>query len=197
MSNEKELVNKVLNGDRGAFETFIKNYERLVAQIVFKMTPNLALREEWCQDIFLKAYESLSSFKFESKISTWIATIAYHTCLNHLQKKKAILYEDRPGDKMDEEPADSKFSESYWNENSSGDVLQNKETSAILRREIESLPPPYPALLTLVHAEDLSYEEISKIMKMPVGTVKNYVFRARKLLKESLLKKYKAEELWP
>jgi len=85
------LVSRVISGDTDAFRLIIKNTEGLVAQIVFKMIPNNEDRKDIAQDIYLKAFQSLSGFRFQSKISTWIARIAYNSCLNCLKKKKLIL----------------------------------------------------------------------------------------------------------
>ncbi len=85
---DQQLVNIVLSGDTNAFGTIIKKTERLVAQIVFKMINNPEERKDIAQDIYLKAFKNLSGFKFEAKLSTWIARIAYNSCLNYLEKRK-------------------------------------------------------------------------------------------------------------
>lgn len=90
---DKYLVQKVLGGDTAAFSTIIKNTERLVAQIVFKMISNREDREDIAQDIYLKTFKKLESFEFHSKLSTWIGQIAYNTCLNYLKKKKLTFLE--------------------------------------------------------------------------------------------------------
>ena len=82
------LIKQVLNGDVNAFGIIIKNTERLVGQIVFKMISDYEDRKDVAQDIYVKAYKGLSSFKIQSKLSTWIAQISYNTCLNYLEKKK-------------------------------------------------------------------------------------------------------------
>jgi len=98
---DSQLVDRVLSGDTNAFGSIIKNTERMVAQIVFKMIPNPEGRKDMAQDIYLKAFKKLRSFKFESKLSTWIAQIGYNTCLDYLRKKKIILtgniYEENEG----------------------------------------------------------------------------------------------------
>ena len=88
------LIEKVLAGDAGAFGTVIKNTEGLVAQIVYKMISNREDRKDISQEVYLKAYKNLSSFRSDAKLSTWIARIAYNTCLNHLEKKKFLLMDD-------------------------------------------------------------------------------------------------------
>src|SRR5450759_2671385 len=85
------LVKRVLHGDTNAFSTIIKNTEGLVTQIVYKMIPNSEDRKDIAQEVYLKAFQNLKSFRFQSKISTWIAQITYNTCLNFLDKKKLVF----------------------------------------------------------------------------------------------------------
>jgi RNA polymerase sigma factor (sigma-70 family) len=192
METDRSKIESVLNGNLNAFKAIINDYERLVGHVVFKLVSNHADQEEVCQDVFIKVYQNLSTFKFNSKLSTWIAKIAYNTCLNHLEKKKIQLYDD-----LD---SGSDAQEAGFSENISGDgllpdeLVMNKETGAYLKSEIARLPKQYGTILALYHLDELSYEEIGEIMKMPLGTVKNYLFRARQILKERLLSKYRLEE---
>ena len=191
--SDKSLVDKVLRGETGAFAAVIKNTEALTAQIVFKMISNAEDRKDVAQDIYLKVFNKLSGFRFESKLSTWIAQIGYNTCLSYLEKKKLVL----PGNFQDDETDALELLNNKLNaqNNETEKVISKKELSFILKKEIEDLPPVYKTLITLYHNEDLSYEEIAEIVQLPQGTVKSYLFRARKMLKENLLAKYKKEEL--
>jgi RNA polymerase sigma-70 factor (ECF subfamily) len=191
--SDKSLVDKVLRGETGAFAAVIKNTEALTAQIVFKMISNAEDRKDIAQDIYLKVFNKLSAFRFESKLSTWIAQIGYNTCLSYLEKKKLVL----PGNFQDDETdvLELLSNRSNAQHNETEKVISKKELSVILRTEIENLPPVYKTLITLYHNEDMSYEEIAEIVQLPQGTVKSYLFRARKMLKENLLSKYKKEEL--
>ena len=193
---DKQLVEKVLSGDTNAFATIIKNTEALVAQIVFKMVDNTEDRRDLAQDIYLKAYKNLSGFRFGSKLSTWIAQVSYNTCLDYLRKKKLVLkdavYEGYDGDE-DLPGINNKYSVEL---NVSADKeIFRKELSGILAAEIDRLPAIYKTLITLYHNEELSYDEIAEITQLPEGTLKNYLFRARKALKDSLLQHYKKEDL--
>lgn len=187
---DQHLVNKVLDGDTSAFETIIKNTEGLVAQIVFKMIINTEDRKDIAQDIYFKTFKKLSGFKFKSKLSTWIGQIAYNTCLNYLEKKKLIILPktESEGDAISSETINTSSNETEI-------LIFQKDLSEILISEIDILPPLYKTLITLYHNEELSYEEIAQITELPEGTVKSYLFRARKSLRENLLRKYKKEEL--
>ena len=194
---DKHLVDKVLGGDTPAFGAIIKNTERLVAQIVFKMIRNPEDRKDIAQDIYVKAFKKLPDFKFQSKLSTWIARISYNTCLDYLRKKRLILpdaiYQDsKPGD----DAMDFIKNRSLAAPGIETDTfILKKELSAILKTEIEKLSPVFKTLIILYHNEELSYEEIVQITGLPQGTVKNYLFRARKILKSILLLNYKKEDL--
>lgn len=86
--SDKWIVDKVLSGNTQAFATIVRNTERLVIQIIRKMSPTEDEQKDLVQDVYLKAFQSLNTFKYQSKLSTWIGTIAYNTCLNHLQKRE-------------------------------------------------------------------------------------------------------------
>ena len=184
-STDKYLVDRVLSGDQLAFASIIKNTEGLVAQIVFKMISVPDDRKDIAQDIYLKIFKNLDGFKFQSKLSTWIAQVSYNTCLDYLRKKKLSF----PGTLDEENEMNDPFSDD------TNVLLRQRELSTILKTGMEQLPPVYKMLITLYHNEELSYDEIVQITGLPEGTVKSYLFRARKALKNSLLLSYKKEDI--
>lgn len=196
-SNEDQfLVSKVLGGDTNAFSAIIKNTEGLVAQIVFKMIPNSEDRKDIAQDVYLKTYQNLHSFKFQSKISTWIAQITYNTCFNYLEKKKLVFLNNiSNANHSDDESLEMLYNRSESQVNETEKLIFQKELSEILKIEMDNLSPLYNTLITLYHNEELSYAEIAQITKLPEGTVKNYLFRARKTLRDNLLLNHKKEAL--
>ncbi len=192
---DKHLVDRVLRGDTRAFGIIIKNTETLVAQIVFKLIPVAEDRKDLAQDIYMKAFHKLSGFKFQSKLSTWIAQIAYNSCLSWIEKKKFVLPGNLHEDEEMFETTDARVCNNAVVGIHSENQLSQKELSGILRKEIEFLPPLYQTLITLFHHESMSYAELSQITGMPEGTIKSSLFRARKMLKENLLAKYQKEAL--
>jgi len=190
---DKTLIDRALSGDKQAFGLIIRNTEKLVTQIVFKMINDPQERKDIAQDIYLKAYKKLAGFKFQSKLSTWIAQISYNTCFDYLRKKRLILPHT-----IHEEP---EAGNNGWKraENLNGIAFDafivQKNLTTILQAEIEKLSPVYKTLITLYHNEELSYEEIEQITGLPAGTIKNYLFRARKALQKNLLINYKKEDL--
>jgi RNA polymerase sigma factor, sigma-70 family len=190
---DKQLINRILCGDTRAFSIIIKNTENLVAQIVFKMIPATEDRKDLAQDIYLKAFHSLAGFKFQSKLSTWIARIAYNTCLSWIEKEKLVF----PGNLNEEGQNENRGENGLYRSGGVGSESRffQKELAGILRKAIEGLPPIYQTLITLYHQESMSYEELAQVTGMPLGTIKSHLFRARKMLKENLLSKYKKEAL--
>jgi RNA polymerase sigma factor (sigma-70 family) len=188
---DRHIIASILKGDATAFGSIIKNTEALVAQIVFKMIANAEDRKDMAQDIYLKAFHHLPGFRFQSKLSTWVARIAYNTCLSYLRKKKLLF----PGGAQDKDGTGEEelemLSNRALNDPGSGteQLIFQKELSGVLQTAINGLPPVYKTLITLFHYEELSYEEIGQITGLPEGTLKSYLFRARKTLKENLLAK--------
>ena len=185
---DKQLIDRILRGNNQAFGIVVKNTEALIAQIVFKFIPHPEDRKDLVQDIYLKVFHHLSGFQFKSKLSTWIAQIAYNTCISWVEKKKLILPGLLPED-LDESNTVRE------NDNDPEYLLMQKEISAILTEEIKKLPPVYQTLISLFHQEQMSYIELAQITGLREGTVKSSLFRARKLLKETLLNKYQKEAL--
>ena len=197
--DERVVVEQVLKGDVSAYKLIVDGYQNLVGHMVFRMVSNRSDREDLCQEVFVKAYENLRTFKFQCKLSTWLSKIAYNTCLNFLQKKKVPLYGEIQEHSLenDQKDLDGQFSESYWSSFSAVDLeAMKKESGSIVQNAIEALPPDYKAIVTLYHVDELSYEEIGEVLSIPAGTVKSHLFRARRLLKIKLLENYTAEELW-
>ncbi|MET0300204.1 MAG: sigma-70 family RNA polymerase sigma factor, partial [Flavitalea sp.] len=174
-ASDRHLVNSVLSGNSHAFSAIIKNTEALVAQIVYKMIDNAEDRRDLAQDVYLKVYSNLRNFRFQSKLSTWIAQIAYNACVSHLQKKKPEL--PGFGDFTDEEEKTQNLKSGLSSGTNVESELSRKERIAILANAIAKLPPVYKTLITLFHNEQMSYEEIGEITGLSAGTLKSYLFR--------------------
>ncbi len=184
MIDDKALVSQVLSGDRQAFRVLIKQHERLVGHMIARLIGQQEDREELCQDVFLKVYEKLGEFTFQSKLSTWIATIAYRHGINHLRKKKIEIREL---------PDEENYREQFISTENVEENFSDHQLDGIVMNLIDQLPPQYKAILTMYHVQEMSYPEMVEITGLPEGTVKNYLFRARQLLKESV-KKYLGKE---
>jgi RNA polymerase sigma factor (sigma-70 family) len=186
MIDERALVSQILKGDMQAFRLLIRQHERLVAHMIRRLVKSEADLEELSQDVFLKVHEKLAGFSFQSRLSTWIATIAYRHAINHMRKTK-MQFSDIP----DEEAFTTRFIEEETPEGLMAEVDMN----TFILKLVDELPVQYRTILTLYHVNEMTYPEICEVMKMPEGTVKNYLFRARNLLKEKVKKHLGKEEL--
>ncbi len=186
--DEKALVSRILDGQVDEFQHIISNYQKLVWHMAARIVKSENDREDICQDVFVKVYKNLRSFKFESKLSTWIGRIAYNCSVNFVQKKKPELYEDISPEGVTLDSLESDF---ILPDSSA----ENNNVAKILNKEIMSLPMMYRTILTMFHLEEMTYNEIADITKLPEGTVKSHLFRARKELKKRLEVKYTKEDL--
>jgi RNA polymerase sigma factor (sigma-70 family) len=177
--SDRELADLVLRGNRDAFRIIMERTEKLVAHIVSGMIPQREDREDLAQEIYLKAFKSLPGFRYEAKLSTWIGRIAYNTCINFLQKKRLPL--------TDLETAEVQVAGSEEDPFAS---LSAKQVSDVLQAAISRLPPLNQTLINLFHREALSIAEIATITALPEGTVKSYLYRARKQLKDNIISIY-------
>lgn len=174
---DQELVSSILKGDLGSFTLLVKQNERLVFAMVRKLLGNRNEDvEDVCQEVFLKIYHNLASFKQESKLSTWIARIAYNAAINYCEKRSLATTELT--DKT----------EAPENDQSPENALIEQDERSYLQAQIERLPVNYKTCLMLFHYEEMNYKEIEQITGWPESTVKSNLFRARKMLKEQLEK---------
>lgn len=173
--NDAELINQILKGNMNAFTFLVNRYQKLVVHITGRLIQRHDELEDVCQDVFLKVYQNLGKYRNECKLSTWIATIAYHTSINYLRKFKK-------GDEVN--PDDSAVWRNLTDFRSAD--YEQADLHRYIRTQIENLPVQYRTVLTLFHLEEFSYQEIEQITGMPEGTIKSYLFRAKALLKEKL-----------
>jgi len=176
---DAELVQQILNGNSNAFRFLVAKHQRLVLHVVGRIVQRQEDIEDICQEVFMKVYSKIGRFRGEAKLSTWIARIAYNTSISHLRK------EDRGELSYDERPA---LVAGETDESTHRQPLETAEIKNYLMMKIEELPVQYRTVLTLFHLEEFSYREIEEITGMPEGTIKSYLSRARKMLKEKLEK---------
>jgi RNA polymerase sigma factor (sigma-70 family) len=181
---DETLVKAVLQGNQGAFRLLVERYQHLVIHIVYRMVNLQHDREDICQDVFLKVFDNLGGFRFGSKLSTWIGSIAYNACINFLRKKKIVLAE------MNEHDEDDRPANAWMDQRDTAprpdELLVSREKHRLLWQCVDELPPVQQTIVVLFHRQEMSLEEIAGIMSMPVGTVKSYLHRARQRLKSKL-----------
>ena len=186
MKETETVIDKILAGDSKAFEQLVKSNQRLVNHIVYRMVPDADDREDICQDIFMRVFQNLSAFRHGSKLSTWIARIAYNRCIDYVGKRKIAVTTDPLDGPAQSIPDQASLADKE---------LESAGVADLLQEEIKTLPGHFRTIITLYHLDDMSYADIGEVMTLPEGTVKSYLFRARRLLRERLLAKYTQEEL--
>lgn len=187
MTREREaaIINAVLGGDVNAYEILVKEYEKNVYNLALRMTGNSEDAYDMSQEAFIKAYNSLSSFRGDSKFSVWLYRIVSNVCLDFLRSRNrratvSLSMENDEGEEVELDIAD---------ENSSPQALLDRSlTRDAVRRGLQALPPDHREILLLREIQGLSYDEIAETLDLEVGTVKSRIFRARKKLCAFLIK---------
>jgi RNA polymerase sigma-70 factor, ECF subfamily len=181
--DDRALVTRILEGERDGFTELVKRYEKRVVNYVYRITHRYEEAHDLAQEIFVKVFLALDRYDSKYQFSTWLFRIAQNSAIDALRKKSIVEVpiarptEDEPSGK-EREFADDGISPYR--------ALKNKELSAAIEKAVRELPSDYRELIQLRHFAELSYEEIADMKKLPLGTVKNKLFRARNLLKEEL-----------
>ncbi len=207
---DNEIIRKIQNGDTEAFRELVERYKDRGFSLSLKILKNQYEAEDSLQDAFLKLYRSLIENKYEakSKFSTYFYSIVYNTAVDHYRKfttrRFSISSIDvtdanyREGDELTkcfvETAIDDRLYIEDLNLNTEKNVL-SAEIQKIVNKYISTIPEHYSVILTMFYVNELSHNEISEILSLPLGTIKNRIFRAKEKLKEVLLRKYPTEEL--
>ncbi len=179
---DAEVVKEVLEGDREAFALLVERYQKGLVNYIYHMVHHYEEALELCQEVFLKAYGSLDRYDGQFKFSTWLYKIASNHTIDHLRRQKmtTLSIQERQDDPDHPElPLESATLNPH-------DAYRNQVILAEVTKALEELPPSYREIILLRHFNFRSYEEMAKITGLPIGTVKNRIFRARRLLMERL-----------
>jgi RNA polymerase sigma-70 factor (ECF subfamily) len=182
--SEKILIKRSKNGDIGAFEDLIEEYQQKVFNIALRMLGNYEDASDIAQEVFIKVFRAIKGFKGKSSFSTWLYRIATNTCLDELRKRKnkKVLYIDE-----DIKLEDSDLQRQIEDDSPTPDVIaEKKEIGAIVNEAIDKLSDEHKAAIILRDIQGFSYLEIAEILNCPEGTVKSRINRGRRTLKELL-----------
>jgi RNA polymerase sigma factor (sigma-70 family) len=185
---DRLLVAAVLAGSRGAFETLVRDHQRLCWHIINRMVRHPDDTRELCQDTFLRVHRYLHQYRFESALKTWIGQVAYSVARRHLERKRIPLAE--PAGDEDSISLVEQVADGFDLEAASADA----ELGAVLHAEIEALPPLQRTVLTLYHLDEVPIPEIARITGLAAGTIKSHLFRCRARLRVRLQARLGAEE---
>lgn len=180
---DEDLVALVLRGREDLFAELMRRYQRKLMAHVIRMVRDREDALEIVQDAFVKSYKHLARFDAKFRFSTWIYSIASNTAIDHLRRKRLQTVSlDEPLRFNDSELA----REPEGPARTAEEIHEGRELLELVEQGIAELPPAYRELLLLRHPGNRSYDEIAAMTKLPLGTVKNRIFRAREKLREIL-----------
>jgi RNA polymerase sigma-70 factor, ECF subfamily len=184
LDEDQVLIKKTLRGDRRAFEELMRKYEKKIFSFVVRMVRNEDTAVDLTQDFFFKIFTVLEKYNFEYKFSTWAYRICYNLVIDHIRKNQAQV------DSLDDETVSSR--DMLDSDNVSREdgfkALARQETRDYVWRVVDEIPLKFRELILLRYIQDLKYEEIAEITSLPVGTVKNRIFKAKEILKQEMEK---------
>jgi RNA polymerase sigma factor (sigma-70 family) len=179
-TTDNEIITRVLRGEHQLYAELVKRYQNFVFTIALRYTPMREDAEEVAQDVFVKAYKALSTFRGDSKFSTWLYSIVNTTSITFLRKKKLDIHS------LDNEhvfeAADNQIASPL------GPGVEQKSKLEMVTKAIELLSPDDAKIITLFYKAEQSLEEIATILNIEANTVKVKLHRARQRLKEKMEK---------
>ncbi|MBT2759583.1 RNA polymerase sigma factor SigW [Mesobacillus foraminis] len=179
----KSRIAQVLKGDQNAYGEVVELYKDKVFQLCYRMLGNRHEAEDIAQEAFIRAYVNIQSFNLNKKFSSWIYRIATNLCIDRIRKKKPDYFLDAevPGTEgltmYSQIASDTALPE---------DELESLELQETVQKEISKLPDKYRSVIVLKYIEELSLNEISEILDLPLGTVKTRIHRGREALRQQL-----------
>lgn len=177
-----ELVISAVAGREESFEELVRRYQRPISAYVYRMVGDYDSALDLTQEVFIKVYGSLSRYRPEFKFSTWIYKIAHNAAVDHLRRhstREQSLLNDFDGEQR-EMPIESRRP-------SPEQESERRERRAEIESVVSQLPAAYKELIMLRHSLDMSYDEIAEVTGLPLGTVKNRLFRARDVMRQQFL----------
>jgi len=178
-----ELVRKVQDGDKKAFDILVLKYQNKIISLVGRFVHDPHEAQDVAQEAFIKAYRALGNFRGDSAFYTWIYRIAINTAKNYLVAQNRRP----PSDDIEASEAEQFMEVGSLRENATPEaLLLTDEIKNTVARAIEELPADLKTAITLRELEGMSYEEIANVMECPVGTVRSRIFRAREAIDTKL-----------
>jgi RNA polymerase sigma-70 factor (ECF subfamily) len=177
-----ELVLTAVAGRESAFEELVRRYQRPIASYVYRMVGDYDAALDLTQEVFIKVYNSLDRYRSEFKFSTWIYKIAHNAAIDHLRRhsvRDQILTAGIDGSRSEIVIESRRLTPEQESE--------REERRSEIESVVQSLPAAYRELIVLRHSHDLSYDEIAEVTGLPLGTVKNRLFRAREAMRDLLV----------
>jgi RNA polymerase sigma-70 factor (ECF subfamily) len=175
MDQDQQFISQFKSGDLGGFEMLVKKYQKTAVDIAYSLTFNLVNAEDIAQEAFIKVYHNLDSFRGESKFSSWFYRIIVNTAYDFLRRSRQALSVSLDDASCPQLSDNNRFE----------DPLVKETVEAALKK----LPFKYRSVIILKEIEGYSYQEIAGLLRISIGTVESRIFRARKMLKDILVRK--------
>ncbi len=178
---DEELARRAAQGDSDAFGVLVERYQRFVFNLCLRTLGDYEVAAETAQDVFLRAWRAIGSFRGESKFSTWLYTVAHNLCMN----RGSVQQRDSKNRVSDDDVAEE-LSRLPSREEDPAVAYERKEWKQRIHRQIALLPERYRVVITLFYLQELSYQEIAEVTGLPMGTVKTHLFRAKEMLRRAI-----------
>ncbi len=179
-----ELIVSAMTGRAESFEELVHRYQRPITGYVFRMLGDYEASLDVTQEVFIKVYNSLSKYSDEYKFSTWLYRIAHNAAIDHMRRNSITAQS------IEAENADGTFQLQIESRGPSPEQdHERNEWRTEIDAVVRCLPAAYRDLIILRHSRDLSYDEIAEVTNLPLGTVKNRLFRAREMMRELFIER--------
>lgn len=184
---EENLIKRCKNGDRDAFNELVLEYQDRVINLAYNLLSDRDDAYDAAQETFIKIYRNIGSFRGDSSFITWVYRITSNVCKDLLRKrmKQSNTVSLSPAD----ESGESQFTDIKDDRRTPEECLEATELQREVRQALSELKKEYREIIVYCDMEQMSYEEVSKILECPMGTIKSRLNRARNALKNNLLKK--------
>ncbi|MEN8222127.1 MAG: sigma-70 family RNA polymerase sigma factor [Acidobacteriota bacterium] len=184
LDEDQSLIKDILKGDKRSFEKLMKKYNRRIYNFIYRMIRDEESSIELSQEFFIKIYTVMYKYNFQYKFSTWAYRICYNLVIDHIRKNQVKIDSLDGKDIKQKQILDhtgTQLKDGYHN-------LEKEEIKTIVWDVVDTIPVKYRELILLRYMQGLKYDEIAEFTDLPVGTVKNRIFKAKEILKMEMLK---------
>src|SRR3954469_1217843 len=182
--SDAKLVSTASTGAESSFEELVRRYQRPIVSYVYRMLNDYEASLDVTQEVFIKVYNSLERYSTDYKFSTWLYRIAHNAAIDHMRRNSMNAQS------IETENADGTYQLQIESPNPTPEQdRERSEWRAEIEGVVRTLPTAYRDLILLRHSRDLSYDEIAEITGLPLGTVKNRLFRAREMMRGLLVER--------